>query len=72
MTNPGEARNNKELRSILAKPGIIENHAQSWRSQDNKEIIPNPGEARNNKESCPILAKPGIIENYAQSWRSHE
>jgi hypothetical protein len=57
MPNPGEARNNSKLYLILAKPGIIENYAQS-----------NP----NNKELCPILAKPGIIQNYAQSWRSQE
>jgi hypothetical protein len=65
MPNPGEARNTRELYPILSKPGIIENYAQSWRSQECWRIMPNPDEARNNRELCPILSKPGIIENYA-------
>jgi hypothetical protein len=34
MPNPGEARNNRELFPILAKPGIIENYYKYGRRQE--------------------------------------
>jgi hypothetical protein len=57
---------------ILAKPGVQEFSAQSWRSQEYKNIMLNPGKARRAIKLCPILAKPGVQEIYAQSWRSQE
>jgi hypothetical protein len=57
---------------ILAKPGVEEFHAQSWRSQEYKNSMLNPGKARSARYLYPILAKPGVQEIYAQSWRSQE
>jgi hypothetical protein len=65
MPNPGEARNNRELCLIVAKPGILENYTKSWQSQKYYRIMPNPGKARNIRDLCLILAKPGISEIFA-------
>jgi hypothetical protein len=72
MPNPGKARNAGVLWPILAKPEILENYAQSWRSQEYQRFIPNPDEARNIRDLGLILAKPGMLEFYSQSWRSRE